>query len=38
MRATLKAKARAVPERTWRPLQRPARYQVATTTGSDRPM
>jgi hypothetical protein len=28
---TLKVKAQAVPERTWRPLQRPPRYQVATT-------
>jgi hypothetical protein len=28
----LQAKAQAVPERTWRPLQRPPRYQVATQT------
>jgi hypothetical protein len=27
---TLQARAQAVPERTWRPLQRPPRYQVAT--------
>jgi hypothetical protein len=33
---SLKAKAQAVPERTWRPLQRPPRYQVATKI-RDRP-
>jgi hypothetical protein len=27
---TLQTRAQAVPERSWRPLQRPARYQVAT--------
>lgn len=30
--ATLQSMAAAVPERTWRPLERPARYLVKTTT------